>query len=171
VRSVHLQASTARGYDKTSDRLYGGVSYVHPSLVPNEDAELEFTLWTRSLQRPAGVLINQQAIEQGVHQLRHGEAEVAQRFLDLQQFTGLSWMHEVVGSAHLQGDLHPFASEDTALVYTLCNTIETYLARAISFLAYFVMPNASIWPLKFPHSSIPSQRQHNNMTIMLNSAP
>ena len=116
VRSVHLQASTARGYDKTSDRLYGGVSYVHPSLAPNEDAELEFTLWTRSLQRPAGVLINQQAIEQGVHQLRHGEAEVAQRFLDLQQFTGLSWMHEAVGSAHLQVDLHPFASEDTVFL-------------------------------------------------------
>ena len=116
VRSVHLQASTARAYDKTSDRLYGGVSYVHPSLAPDEDAELEFTLWTRSLQRPAGVLINQQAIEQGVHQLRHGEAEVAQRFLDLQQFTGLSWVHEAVGSAHLQGDLHRFASEDTVFL-------------------------------------------------------
>lgn len=116
MRSVHLQASTARAYDKTSDRLYGGVSYVHPSLAPDEDAELEFTLWTRSQQRPAGVLVNQQAIEQGVHQLRHGEAEVAQRFLDLQQFTGLSWMHEAVGSAHLQGDLHPFASEDTVFL-------------------------------------------------------
>ena len=116
VRSVHLQASTARAYDKTSDRLYGGVAYVHPSLAPDEDAELEFTLWTRSGQRPAGVLINQQAIEQGVHQLRHGEAEVAQRFHDQQQFTGLSWVHEAVGSAHLQGDLHPFASEDTVFL-------------------------------------------------------
>jgi hypothetical protein len=65
VRSVHLQASTARSYDKTGVRLYGGVSYVHPSLAPDEDAELEFTLWTRSQQRPAGVLVNQQAIEQG----------------------------------------------------------------------------------------------------------
>ena len=54
VRSVHLQASTARGYDKTSDRLYGGVSYVHPSLAPNGEAELEFTLWTRSLQLTGG---------------------------------------------------------------------------------------------------------------------
>ena len=116
VRSVHLQASTARAYDKTGDRLYGGVSYVHPSLAPDEDAELEFTLWTRSQQRPAGVLINQQAIEQGVHRLLHGETEVAQRFLDLQQFTGLSWMHEAVGSAHLQGDLHPYASEDTVFL-------------------------------------------------------
>jgi hypothetical protein len=116
VRSVHLQASTARAYDKTSDRLYGGVSYVHPSLAPNEDAELEFTLWTRSQQRPAGLLVNQQAIEQGVHQLRHAEAEVAQRFLDQQQFTGLSWVHEAVGSAHLGGDLHPFASEDTVFL-------------------------------------------------------
>jgi hypothetical protein len=116
VRSVHLQASSARAYDKTGDRLYGGVSYVHPSLAPDEDAELEFTLWTRSTQRPAGVLVNQQAIEQGVHQLRHGEAEVAQRFLDLQQFTGLSWVHEAVGSAHLQGELHPFASEDTVFL-------------------------------------------------------
>lgn len=102
VRSIHLHTSTARAYDKTGDRLYGGVSYVNPGLALDEDAELEFTLWTRSRQRPAGVLINQQAIEQGVHQLRHGEAEVAQRFLALQQFTGLSWVHEAVGSAHLQ---------------------------------------------------------------------
>jgi hypothetical protein len=116
VRSVHLQASTARAYDKTGDRLYGGVSYVHPSLAPDEDAELEFTMWTRSQQRPAGVLVNQQAIDQGVHQLRHGEAEVAQRFLDLQQFTGLAWVHEAVGSAHLEGDLHPFVSEDAVFL-------------------------------------------------------
>ena len=116
VRSVHLQASAGRHYDKTSDRLYGGVSYVHPSLAPDEDAELEFTLWTRSQQRPPGVLVNQQAIEQGVHQLRHGEAEVAQRFLDQQQFTGLSWVHEAVGSAHLEGNLHRFASEDTVFL-------------------------------------------------------
>jgi hypothetical protein len=77
VRSVHLQASTARAYDKTSDRLYCGVSYVHPSLAPDEDAELEFTLWTRSQQRPAGVLVNQQAIEQGVHQRRHKNSDLA----------------------------------------------------------------------------------------------
>jgi len=77
VRSVHLQASTARGHDKSSDRLYGGVSYVHPSLAPDEDAELEFTLWTRSEQRPGGVLINQQAIEQGVHQRCHKNSDLA----------------------------------------------------------------------------------------------
>jgi hypothetical protein len=116
VRSVHLQASTARDYGKTRDRLYGGVSYIHPSLAPDEDAELEFTLWTSSQERPAGVLVNQQVIEQGVHQLRHGEAEVAQRFLDQQQFTGLAWVHEAVGSAYLNGDLHPFASEDTVFL-------------------------------------------------------
>jgi len=113
--SVHLQASTAR-HDKTSDRLYGGVNYVHPSLAPDEDAELEFTVWIRSEQRPAGVLINQQAIKQGVHQLRHGEAEVAQRFLDQQQFTGLAWVHEALGSAHLKSDMHPFTSEDPAFL-------------------------------------------------------
>lgn len=132
VRSVHLQASTARSYHKTSDRLYGGVSYVHPSLAPEEDAELEFTLWTRSEQRPAGVLINQQAIERGVHQLRHAEVEVAQRFLDQQQFTGLSWVHEAVGSAHLEGEVHPFASEDTVflpMTALLGDGVELWLKR------------------------------------------
>jgi hypothetical protein len=112
VRSVHLRASTARAYHKTIERLYGGVSYVHPSLEPDEHGELEFTLLTRSQQRPAGGLVNQQAIEQGVHQLRHGVAEVAQHFLDQQQFTSLSWVHEAVGSAHLEGDMHPLTSED-----------------------------------------------------------
>lgn len=41
VRSVHLQASTARHYDKTSDLLYGGVSYVHPSLTPDESKDMD----------------------------------------------------------------------------------------------------------------------------------
>lgn len=116
VRSVHLQASTARAYDKSSDRLYGGVTYVHPSLAPDEDAELEFTLWTRSEQRPPGVLINQQAIDQGVHQLHHGDNAVAQRFLDQQQFTGMSWEYAALGSAHLQGALYPCSSEDTVFL-------------------------------------------------------
>ena len=134
VRSVHLQASEARGYDKTSDRLYGGVSYVHPSLAPDEDAELEFTLWTRSEQRPAGVVINQLAIEQGLHQLRHSEEEVAQRFLDLQEFTVLNWLHDALGSAHLQGELHPFASEDTVflpITSLLGDGVEIWLKRPI----------------------------------------
>ena len=116
LRSIHLQAAIDRAYDKNKDRLYGGVSYVHPSLAPDEDAELEFTLWTRSPDRPAGVLINQQSIEQGVHQLSHTEVQVAQRFLDQQQFSGLSWIYDTLGSAHLQGDLHPFASEDTVFL-------------------------------------------------------
>jgi hypothetical protein len=49
--SMHLKASTARDCDKICDRLYGGASYVHPSLSPGEDAELELTLWTRSKQQ------------------------------------------------------------------------------------------------------------------------
>jgi hypothetical protein len=44
---------------------------LHPSLSPDEDAVMGFSLWTRSQQCPVGVMINQQAIEQGVHQLRH----------------------------------------------------------------------------------------------------
>lgn len=116
VRTIHLQASTARNYNKNSDRLYGGVSYVHPSLAPEEDAELEFTLWTRSMERPAGVLINQLSAEKGVHQLHHGDQDVAQRFFDQQQFTGMSWQHVAVGSAHLQGDIHRFTSEDTVFL-------------------------------------------------------
>lgn len=111
-----LDARTAHDFNKSSDWPYGGASTVHTSLAPDEDAELEFTPWTRSGQQPAWALINQQAIERGVHQLRHGKADVAQRFLDLQQFTGLSWVHEAVGSAHLQGDLHPFAIEDTVFL-------------------------------------------------------
>jgi hypothetical protein len=113
VRSVHLQASTARSYDKIGDRLYGGVSYVHPSLAPNEDAELEYTIWTRSEERPAGVLINQQAVDKGVHQLMHAEQQEAQRFHNLQQFTGLSWVHEAIGSAHIDNAGNAFRSEDT----------------------------------------------------------
>lgn len=110
-----LDARTAHDSNKTSDWPYGGASTVHPSLAPDDDAELEFTPWTRLGQQPAGVLINQQAIEQGAHQLCHSEAKVAQRFLDLQLFTGLSWAHEAENSARLGGDLHPFATFATKM--------------------------------------------------------
>ncbi|KEF41542.1 MAG: hypothetical protein ER33_10670 [Cyanobium sp. CACIAM 14] len=113
VRSVHLQASAARAYDKLGDRLYGGVSYVHPGLAPCEDAELEFTIWTRSADRPAGVLVNQQAVEMGVHQLLHRDDKEAKRFLNLQQFTGMAWVNEALGSAHIDGLPPGFLSEDT----------------------------------------------------------
>jgi hypothetical protein len=169
--SLHLQASTARAYDKTSDRLYGCVSYMHPSLAPDEDVELVFTLLTRSQQNPAGVLINQQAIEQGVHQLRHGEAEVAQRFLDLQRFTGLIWMHEAVVSAHLLGELHPFASADTGLVYNPLKEVEHQLTATKSLLICFAIPGIAIIPFNSPCSSTPLSIQNDAPPIIFNLVP
>ncbi len=62
VRSVHLQASTVRAYDKTTDRLYGCVNYMHPSLAPDEESELEFTLWNQWHQKPAEPVAKQIAV-------------------------------------------------------------------------------------------------------------
>jgi hypothetical protein len=90
LRSVKLHGSSALNYDKTSDRLYDRVRCMHPNLAPAEVTELEFTLGTRSEELPAGDLVNQQAIEQGVHQLRNSETQVALLFLDQQQFMQLA---------------------------------------------------------------------------------
>lgn len=103
LETLHHQADDNRHYDKNADRLYGGVSYVHPSLSLEEASDLEHTLWTRNREGCPGVLVNQQAIEQGVHQLLAKETERAQLFLDQQKSTGLAWEHPPLGcsrSAH-----------------------------------------------------------------------
>lgn len=103
LETLHHQADDNRNYDKNADRLYGGVSYVHPSLSLEEASDLEHTLWTRNREGCPGVLVNQQAIEQGVHQLLAKESERAQLFLDQQKSTGLAWEHPPLGcsrSAH-----------------------------------------------------------------------
>ncbi len=68
--SVNLQASKARHCDNTSDSLCSDVNFGRPSLAQAEISQLEFTLWTRSEQRPAGVLVNLQAIKLVHGQLR-----------------------------------------------------------------------------------------------------
>jgi hypothetical protein len=85
VLSVHLQARTARYYDKNSDQLYGGVSYVHPSLAPAEGGELQFSLWGRTQQRPDGALMSHQAIDKDQQQLHQCEAEPFLQSLIFQQ--------------------------------------------------------------------------------------
>jgi len=97
LATLHHQADEVRAYDKNADRLYGGVSYVHPSLSLAEPSELEHTLWTRHRGRCPGVLVNQQAVEQGVHQLLAKDADLAQQFLDHQKSTGMAWEHPPLG--------------------------------------------------------------------------
>ena len=99
VQSVHHQADEGRAYDKNGDRLYGGVSYVHPTLSLADSSELEHTIWTRSPERCPGVLVNQQAVEQGVHQLLAKDVELAQRFLEQQKSTGLAWSFPPLGGS------------------------------------------------------------------------
>jgi hypothetical protein len=115
--SVQLQASTARAYDKTNYRLYGGVSDVHPSRTASNNAELRLTVWSRANQRPDGALVNLQSIDHGVDQLPHGEQEVKQRLLNEQHFAGVNYLHEGVGSARLEGDRRPLASADHEFLY------------------------------------------------------
>ena len=103
LETLHHQAEEVRAYDKNTDRLYGGVSYVHPSLSLAEPSELEHTLWTRARDACPGVLVNQQAVDLGVHQLLAKQEERAQRFLEQQKSTGMAWAHPPLGcsrSAH-----------------------------------------------------------------------
>ena len=100
VRSVHRHADTARGYDKADDRLYGSVTYVHPSLAPSEPSELEHALWTRSASPTGGLVINQQAVGAGVHNLLHPNPTLGEHFAGQQRYSGLSWSREALGSVH-----------------------------------------------------------------------
>lgn len=99
LETLHYQADDNRDYDSSIHRLYGGTSYVHPSLSLAEPSELEHTLWTRSRDGCSGVLVNQQAVGLGVHQLLAQQKERAQTFLEQQKSTGLAWAHPPLGSA------------------------------------------------------------------------
>jgi hypothetical protein len=115
VRSVHRHADTGRGYDKTDDRLYGGVTYVHPSLAPEEPSELEHALWTRAASPAAGLVINQQAVGAGVHSLHHPDPSLGEAFARQQRYSGLSWSREALGSVHTlaPASAENWPSEDT----------------------------------------------------------
>ena len=115
VRTVHRHADTGRGYDKTDDRLYGGVTYVHPSLTPQEASELEHALWTRASGPTGGLVVNQQAAGAGLHTLLHPDPELVESFQSQQRFSGLSWTREALGSVHTipPGDREGWPSEDT----------------------------------------------------------
>ncbi|MEB3255352.1 MAG: exostosin family protein [Synechococcaceae cyanobacterium] len=115
VRSVHRHADTGRGYDKTDDRLYGGVTYVHPSLTPQDPSDLEHALWTRASGPTGGLVVNQQAAGAGLHTLLHHDPELVEAFQGQQRFSGLSWSREALGSVHTmpEGTGEGWPSEDT----------------------------------------------------------
>jgi len=74
VTTEHHQAEEARAYDKNVDLLYGGISDLHPTLALQENSELEHKRWTRAHGCCPGVLVNQRAIAQRVHQQRPNKA-------------------------------------------------------------------------------------------------
>jgi hypothetical protein len=115
VRSVHRHADQGRSYDKSDDRLYGGVTYVHPSLSPAEPSELEHALWTRATSPTGGLVINQQAVGAGVHSLLHPDPGLGERFAGQQRYSGLSWSREALGSVHAvaPASAADWPSEDT----------------------------------------------------------
>lgn len=106
LETLPHQADEVRAYDKNTDRLYGGVSYVHPSLSLAEPSELEHTLWTRARDACPGVLVNQQAVDLGVHQLLAKQEERAQQFLEQQKSTGLAWAVACLARCRALGRCH-----------------------------------------------------------------
>lgn len=103
LETVHCQADENRSYDKNKDRLYGGASYVHPSLSLAEPSELEHAIWTKARDACSGLLVNQQAVGLGVHQLLAKEEVHKKLFLEQQKSAGLAWSFpplDTASSAH-----------------------------------------------------------------------
>lgn len=48
LETIHHQANEHRNHNEYDDHLYGGVSYVHPSLNLEDASELDHALWTRN---------------------------------------------------------------------------------------------------------------------------
>jgi hypothetical protein len=146
--NVHLQVSNTCARDKGNGGLNGSMSYTNPRLAPGEDAELEFRLWTHSPQWLAGKRMNNQVIEQGVHQLRHGEAGMRQLFLHLQQLTWLrreSASYRIIEPVFWLGSVCEWVNvlpKRTALIIGITSQECSYHAKPILEKGYAV--NGSI---------------------------
>lgn len=66
IKSVHHHAEPGRSYDKIVSRIYGGATYVHPSLGVSEPADLEHVLWSKSKQPVSSIVLNRQAVALGL---------------------------------------------------------------------------------------------------------
>lgn len=98
LETVHHQASPSRSYDKFSDRLYGGTSYVHPSLFLEEPSELEHTIWTRAKEPCTGIVVNHLAVGEGIHHMPSNEQEHSLAFQQQVKSTSLAWKNPPIGS-------------------------------------------------------------------------
>ena len=60
LATIHLQAISEREYDMGKDRLYGGSTYVYPSLSAEALSSLDHTVWSKALEQPTGMSVNLQ---------------------------------------------------------------------------------------------------------------
>lgn len=60
LAAIHLQAMSERDYDMGRDRLYGGSTYIYPSLSLEALSSLDHTVWSKALEQPTGMSINLQ---------------------------------------------------------------------------------------------------------------
>ena len=58
IRSVHMQADVARGYDAKASKLIGIHAFVHPTEALLDEAKLDFDLLTRNSKNPMDIRVN-----------------------------------------------------------------------------------------------------------------
>lgn len=75
LKSIHAHETEMRTYHKKLDeRILGGVAYVHPSSAIDEEAKLDFEVWTKRSSQINKVAINK-SMEKWMHEAKEEEAQ------------------------------------------------------------------------------------------------
>lgn len=74
LRSIHVHETQMRTYHKKlDDRILGGVAYIHPGETLNDEASLDFDVWTKRTKKINKVAINK-AMEKWIKEAEEAEA-------------------------------------------------------------------------------------------------
>ncbi len=98
LATIHLQAISKRDYDMGKDRLYGGSTYVYPSLSAEALSSLDHIVWSKALEQPTGMSINLQDSGGSSETFVPNNEVKPTTYLEHPLVTQLQWSYQSLGT-------------------------------------------------------------------------